>query len=221
MSLNPRATCVTHTSLYAHVADGQTGFVPVWQPAILLQGDVFSSTSSASSSPVQQKEEEQSPLPAWVPQRPTLLSISHQQWGAMKSSTLYIVHSHPEKPLTGKHLRGGGLCGSGLRRGRLCHGRQCGGGLRGAEGSWLLPVPWASKTPWLPPARWAGMCQGERWHWAAEGDRLLASDATGCSPVLPGQHPANSLEGAGQDWSGGCSTPMGDKDEGLGDVGEA
>lgn len=67
---------------------------------------------------------------------------------------------------------------------------------------------------------------------SGEGDRLLASNATGHSPILLGrrgkQHRANSTEGAGQDWSGDCSIPTGDGsiptgdgDAGLGGVGEA
>lgn len=60
---------------------------------------------------------------------------------------------------------------------------------------------------------------------SGEGDRLLASNATGRSPILLGrrgkQHRANSTEGAGQDWSGDCSIPTGDGDAGLGGVGEA
>lgn len=84
-------------------------------------------------------------------------------------SSLCRVHSHPEKPLTSKHLRAGGLRA---------------GGLHSAEGSCSLPVPWASKTPRLPPARWVGMCQGEpRCRTAERG--------TGCwHPTSPAARPS-------------------------------
>lgn len=87
----------------------------------------------------------------------------------MQLSTSCIVHSHPEKTLTSKHLRAAGLRA---------------GGLHSAEGSCSLPVPWASKTPRLPPARWVGMGQGDPRCWAAER-------GTGCwHPTPPATRPS-------------------------------
>lgn len=87
----------------------------------------------------------------------------------MQLSTLCIVHSRPEKTLTSKHLRAGGLRA---------------GGLHSGEGSCSLPVPWARKTPRLPPARRAGTHQGEPRCWAAER-------GTGCwHPMPPAARPS-------------------------------